>query len=133
MGVKVGALVYRPSGPVQLDLTPHLPSIHDERHCGAVLRTGVCAVCRNLIYLFIGTLASLFRPHPTILAFYPWIHTSAALVCFDVYPLIFILVMLALRDLSHIGTILVYFISFWFYFCSQYPLPAAHCREDEPL
>ena len=98
--------------PVLSSLTlPHLLSIHDERHCAAVLRAGVCAVCRNLIYPSIGTLSSFFSPHPIHSCFYPWIHTSAALLCFDVYPLIFILVMLALRDLSHIGTILVYFIS----------------------
>lgn len=37
-------------------------------------------------------------------------------------------VMLALRYLSHIGTILMYFIRLGFYFCSQYPL-AFFCED----
>jgi len=40
----------------------------------------------------------------------------------NVYPLIFHTVMLGLRYLSHIVTILVYFIRRRVYFCNQYPL-----------
>jgi hypothetical protein len=104
------------SGP---DLTHRTTSVQiTSGTSGTVPRAMVCASARNVIYSIICTLLV----SPT----HSWIQPSAALVCFSVYPLIPILLCwLCARDLSHIGTILMYFIRLGFNFCSQYPLASA--------
>ena len=86
--------------------------------CGAVLcgHCG-CRFCHILIYHF--SLAHSVLVFPSILALSLDSFVCCSGLFLVVYPLKFHPVM---RDLSYIGTILVYFIQFSF--CSSYPLVA---------
>lgn len=72
------------------------------------------------IYSFIGTLLSLDFSNTFLL--YRWIHPSAVLVCFGVYPLVAILLCRLLREFSHIGTKSSCISYASGLLCSQYPL-----------
>jgi len=112
MGLRWCARVPRIPGLVRLDLSLGLPSprLHDERHCGAVLRSGVCAIRHNLIYPTIGTLCPCFLIHSCFFPD-PYLRYSCLFWCISPH---FQSCYAALRDLSHIGTNSVYFISLWF-------------------
>jgi hypothetical protein len=70
-----------------------------QRHCATC--RGVCYFARRNRYLFFHR---HFPRFPNTFLLYRWIHPSAVLVCFGVYPLHCHSVMLALREFSHIGT-----------------------------
>ena len=85
--------------------------------------SGTAAVChmpwcvchfackRYLFYSFIGT----FPRFTNTFLLYRWIHPSAVLVCFGVYPLIAILLCWLLRDFFHTSVpILMYYIRLGF-------------------
>lgn len=95
----------------RLDLTHCFSQPAAQRHSGTVPYMPWC-VCAPNRYLF---LHRHFPRFPNTFLLYRWIHPSAVLVCFGVYPLIAIhSVMLALRDFSHIGTNTLYFIRLGF-------------------
>jgi hypothetical protein len=105
------------SGP---DLTHRTQRTNNEWHSSTVPRAMVCASARNVIYSIICT----FLVSPT----HSWIQPSPALVCFDVYPLILILLCwLCARSFTHryhphvFHTPRVLFLQ---------PISSCLCRED---
>jgi hypothetical protein len=62
----------------------------------------VCAILPATAILFFHRHSSLDFSNTFLL--YRWIHPSAVLVCFGVYPVVTILLCRLLREFSHIGT-----------------------------
>lgn len=124
-GSNAGAPVYDPSGPVQLDPTP-CPASTTGGTAALCCALECCAVCEPYLSIHWHT-----RPIQTILAF----------IVGSIPPLLWSVLMYIPSFSSLLCWLCAIFhtsvpsscisLAFWFYFCSQYPLPAAQCREDE--